>query len=407
MDSKGAIHEQDILGEGKCNEVLRSGTSIDTGLIIDKQFLPIKQVLYGPMLHENQRMKITVGPVKCTPSVQALSPLESHQDEGLNIEGEIEVEKNNKLSQVFNQWGKEYSIKFDIRIHKDFSSPEWLNVFRMTSTDNNCCNIGDRIPGLFVLSNKKLQITNSIGSQGNDHFEFPYELHKTYHIVISQTQSRTGKFEYCTNIDSINVRCLGNDKPRFFENVLLYFSDPWHASLKGYGKLSNLEINNLGKVKDFRSRIWKLEKETDDIFNQLIPCPTENSNYRYILGRCYFFESEELDFDRAQTNCQGKFPRGGHLFEPTSLQLNKEIAKEAIEVTGVSRKWIGVHDKQVEGTFKYASNELSLAFTPLWQANNPSNGGGSGENCIEFGSGGHKWNDNSCEAELMSVCESK
>ena len=132
MDSKGTIHEQDILGEGKCNEVLRSGTSIDTGSITDKQFLPIKQVLYGPMLHANQRMKITVGPVKCTPSVQF------NQYEPLNFDGEIEVKKNNKLPQVFKQWGKEYSVEFAIKVNKEFSSPTtWRNVFHMSSNDNN------------------------------------------------------------------------------------------------------------------------------------------------------------------------------------------------------------------------------------------------------------------------------
>ena len=401
IDSKGTIHEQDILGEGKCNEVLRSGTSIDTGSITDKQFLPIKQVLYGPMPHANQRMKITVGPLKCTPSAQ------SYQHETLKFDGEIDVRKNHKLPQVFNQLGKEYFVKFDIKIDKEFSSPEWLNVFRLTSTDSNCCDHGDRIPALFLHKNKQLTFTNSIGSQGNYHFYFPYELDRTYHIVISQTQSRTGKFEYCTKIDGLNIHCLINDQPRIFENVYLYVSDPWHQSLEGHGKLNNLEINSIGNLNDFRSRIWKLEKETEDIFDQLIPCPTENPNYHYILGRCYFFETQVLDFDSAQANCGSKFPRGGHLFEPTSLLLNKIVAKKAIKVTGASRKWIGVHDKEVEGTFKYADKGVSLAFTPVWQASNPSNGGGNGEDCIEFGTSEEKWNDNSCERQYMSVCESK
>ena len=58
---------------------------------------------------------------------------------------------------------------------------------------------------------------------------------------------------------------------------------------------------------------------------------------------------------------------------------------------------------------------MSLAFTPLWQANNPSNTNtgdtrATDEDCIEFGTdsaSGQKWNDNSCERQIMSVCESK
>ena len=89
-----------------------------------------------------------------------------------------------------------------------------------------------------------------------------------------------------------------------------------------------------------------------------------------------------------------------------SLYINERVAQEAIAIIGAGRKWIGIHDKQVEGTFKYASTGLSLAFTPVWQANNPSNGGGV-EDCIDFGSNGQKWNDISCEVKLLSVCESK
>ena len=154
MDSKGTIHEQDILGEGKCNEVLRSGTSIDTGSITDKQFLPIKQVLYGPMPHENQRMKITVGPVKCTPSVQF------SQYETLNFDGEVEVKKNNKLPQVFKQWGKEYSVEFSIKVNKEFSSPTWRNVFHMSSTDDNYGTVESRFKKDFGSDKNLCKQTN-------------------------------------------------------------------------------------------------------------------------------------------------------------------------------------------------------------------------------------------------------
>ena len=567
MDSKGTIHEQAVLGEGKCNDVLKRGTYIDSGLITEKYFLPIKQVLYGPMPHANQQMKITVDPVRCTPSAQSPTPSESNQDEKLKIEGEIEVKKNNKLPQVFKYWGKEYSVKFDIEINKEFTSPEWLNVFHMTSTDNKCCNHGDRIPALFVNKNKNLLFASSIGNQGNYNFYFPYELNKTYHIVISQTQSHTGNFEYCIKIDGIILHSVSNDQPIVFENVLLYFSNPWHTSLGGYGKLSNIEFNNLSEVNslvnDLGFRIWKLEKENEETLDQLeqlspcplensnfrlihgrciyfesqqlsygtarsnckgkapgfdgklfeptnifinekvhemamevfgtlpvhgewlqlghrlwiglndqvlegnfrydqsktplsinawlpaepsdnggnedcvefgqpkkplwndndcsveqlsicefVPtrffgqsCPTENPNYRYIFGHCYFFESQELDFDAAQANCGPKFPRGGQLFEPTSRQLNEKVSKEAIKVTRAGRRWVGVHDKKVDGTFKYASSGQTLSFTPLWQANNPSNSGG-GEDCIEVDAT-HKWNDNKCERQFMSICESK
>ena len=195
MDSKGAIHEQDILGEGKCNEVLRSGTSIDTGLIIDKQFLPIKKVLYGPMPHENQRMKITVGPVKCTPSP---TPLESNRDDTLNFEGKIED-------------------------------------------------------------------------------------------IIDQLE-------------------------------------------------------------------------------QSIPCPIENSSFRLVNGRCIYFESQQMNYDTARSNCKAKIPGfEGKLFEPTNVLINEKVHEKAMEVFEDlplhgeykgeiwlkfgHRPWIGFNDQVLEGKF--------------------------------------------------------
>merc|ERR1711971_946412 len=155
--------------------------------------------------------------------------------------------------------GKEYSVKFDIEVNKEFSNVEWLNVFHLTSTDNNCCNHGDRIPALFVNKNKNLQFSTSIGNNGHHFFNFPYELNRTYHVMILQTQIHAGRFELCTKIDSIIFHCVRNDQPRIFENVLLYLSDPWHRSFENYGKLSNLKINNLWQpttdsmANDFRS----------------------------------------------------------------------------------------------------------------------------------------------------------
>ena len=156
MDRLGTMHEIPLLGNGNCNDVLNREISIDTGSITNKQILPIKKVLYGPMPYEHQYLKITVGPVKCTPSS------ESNHDNNFKFDGELNVRKNNKLYHVFHNWGKEYSVEFDIIVTKNVDSI--LNVFHMTATNNNHGNHGDRIPALFLKSDKKFHFRRRVCS---------------------------------------------------------------------------------------------------------------------------------------------------------------------------------------------------------------------------------------------------
>ena len=135
-------------------------------------------------------------------------------------------------------------------------------------------------------------------------------------------------------------------------------------------------------------------------------CPTENPNYQIINSHCFFFESQELAFDAAQTNCGSKFSSGGQLFEPTSLYMNEKVFKIATEISSTGRKWVDVHYRDDQRNFKYASG-LPMSVIPPWSASNPSNSGGN-EHCVEFNKVGKAvWNDIRCDRKFMSVCESK
>jgi hypothetical protein len=160
------------------------------------------------------------------------------------FEGEVELTKGNKVNQVFNNWGREYLVKLDIEINAEFTE-NWLNVFHMTNTDNNCCNQGDRLPAMFINKDKWFQLSSSLGSSGDHVFKFYYELNTPYHVEISQTDFGHGNFQFCIRINNVDVYCKKNNHPRMFDGVRLYLSDPWHGVLNGKGKLSNLEVINL------------------------------------------------------------------------------------------------------------------------------------------------------------------
>ena len=46
----------------------------------------------------------------------------------------LDIERN-KLVQEYQNWGKEFTIEFDIVVNK--MPNDWLNIFRVTSTNND------------------------------------------------------------------------------------------------------------------------------------------------------------------------------------------------------------------------------------------------------------------------------
>ena len=55
-------------------------------------------------------------------------------------------------------------------------------------------------------------------------------------------------------------------------------------------------------------------------------CPIENLKYRLIHGKCFYFETiKKHSYEISQRNCDGKFPNGGKLFEPQTLEFNKKV----------------------------------------------------------------------------------
>ena len=102
-------------------------------------------------------------------------------------------------------------------------------------------------------------------------------------------------------------------------------------------------------------------------------CPTESSpltsGFREINGKCYFITKkgchniyDGCTFQQAQDQCKTVFGPGvsGHLFEPTSLEINNAVLKAAKDVIGHSRWfWIGVINEE----FRYRVFDLKRIFS--------------------------------------------
>ena len=83
---------------------------------------------------------------------------------------EITVSRNNLL-ETLAMWGPSYKISMDLYINS-FDGPNLKNgklaeLIRLTTTNGNCCGIGDRIPAIFTNKRGFIQVGTQIGSNGN------------------------------------------------------------------------------------------------------------------------------------------------------------------------------------------------------------------------------------------------
>ena len=69
---------------------------------------------------------------------------------------------------VIPEWGPIWKISFDLRITSFANAgEEFGNVFRFTTTDHDCCGVGDRILALFTANDSRLSYSSNIDDSGN------------------------------------------------------------------------------------------------------------------------------------------------------------------------------------------------------------------------------------------------
>ena len=105
-----------------------------------------------------------------------------------------------------------------------------------------------------------------------------------------------------------------------------------------------------------------------------------------------------MSWNDAKSFCMNE---GGKLFEPRDSAENSEVPNYAFNTARLEVFWFGIEDLSSEGTFVYASNGDSLAFTN-WAPNEPDDLGD--QNCVRLYTS-YEWDDYFCKDGLMSVCE--
>ena len=147
------------------------------------------------------------------------------------------------------EWSDEFRIEFDVVVEKEIET-DWVNIMHMTTGNDN--GLGSRIPGVWAHQNKFFYTCFRVN--GNDDYckQYDYQLDRLYHFEISQhTTSQyysTGEATYSITINGETIHEVINTTPMNFQNVKLYLGNPWYETFAPYGKISNLEINDLNQA---------------------------------------------------------------------------------------------------------------------------------------------------------------
>ena len=130
-------------------------------------------------------------------------------------------------------------------------------------------------------------------------------------------------------------------------------------------------------------------------------CPTENTNYRLISGRCYCYDSSYMTYEEAKRRCSSKFV-GGKLFEPESIAIFNLVVNTFKDLpTWPKWAWIGVNEKNSENNFHYDSTGVKISFNPPWKS---GYGNKNSNSCIMIWTN-LKWYDWPCPKTQTFLCE--
>jgi len=145
-----------------------------------------------------------------------------------------------------------------------------------------------------------------------------------------------------------------------------------------------------------------------DVNGNCVTCAAPNSDFHsttgIVEGTCYLFSQVKKSHDDAKSSCES---HNGKLFEPKTLSINNGVWDKFKEVySGNVWTWIGINDKETEGTWVYESDSAPVAIQPVpWTSGEPSNSA-SAEHCGSFyTSFVRTWNDRRCTDTMEYICE--
>ena len=144
----------------------------------------------------------------------------------------------------------DYEIGLDITPTTSLESG-WGSIVHFTATGSNCCNYGDRIPGVWFWPNtRKLLVVDGHTDNGNSHTD-EWGCDDS---VLTLEPNVNYRLRMVFNLYSVSVyvndQVACDNIPRVdrqvWPNTLVYVGDPWHAPAQA--SVQNLYFKPLGAL---------------------------------------------------------------------------------------------------------------------------------------------------------------
>jgi len=141
----------------------------------------------------------------------------------MKFDQEIRVE-NNKLLASVPTWGPTFRISFDLKIlsFANCNPDKMANYLTFTATDNNCCEIGDRVPAFFTNSGGFLQLATQIDYNGNHIARSPNLEENVWYSVEVEQFFEDHEYFFMLRADGRQVFKEHQNNPRYYTNVKIY-----------------------------------------------------------------------------------------------------------------------------------------------------------------------------------------
>ena len=146
--------------------------------------------------------------------------------------------KGNRLLATIRKLAKQYSLHMEYMLTESFPTNDWYNMYHATISRNSDV-YGSRIPGIWIKHVNGTIHTHvhfAIDENMGHSFDSPttsIHLNKWIPIIISQIKvGGDYYFKFETNGKVIYTK--KNTKPRQYENVKIYISNPWYPPVPGY-----------------------------------------------------------------------------------------------------------------------------------------------------------------------------
>ena len=91
------------------------------------------------------------------------------------------------LVATLPSWGYYFEVSLQLWIESWSDGKDgWFELLRFTSTENNCCSAGDRIPALFANKAGFIRATSQVASYGDFYKDYYIKTKTWIDVVIKQ-----------------------------------------------------------------------------------------------------------------------------------------------------------------------------------------------------------------------------